>query len=162
MTPSEVLLEVRPLGAADRGWVDEVVRERWGLPVVTPVAVHHRPADLDGFVAWRGDERLGFVTSTTDGRAREVVVLESVVPRVGAGRALMEAVRTVAWAERAERVWLITTDDNPGALAFYERIGMVQVRVLPRFVDRVRSIKPSLPADAFRDAIELEWRLDAP
>lgn len=31
---------------------------------------------------------------------------------------------------------------------------------MTRFVDEVRAIKPTLPPHAFRDAIELEWRLE--
>jgi ribosomal protein S18 acetylase RimI-like enzyme len=149
--------DVRPLGADDRPWVDQVTAEMWGLPVVSPSGVFERPADLEGLVARRGDERVGFVTWSVDAGAWEVVVLAAVLRRVGVGRALMEAVRARAVAARASRVWLVTTDDNPGAVAFYAAIGMARVRTWTRFVDHVRAVKPALPPDAFRDAIELEW-----
>jgi ribosomal protein S18 acetylase RimI-like enzyme len=157
--PAVPAIDVRPLEAGDRPWVDEVTGDEWGLPVVTPAGVHPHPADLDGLVARRGDERAGFVTWSVDGDAWEVVVLAAVVRRAGVGRALMEAVRSLAVAGGASRVWLVTTDDNPGALAFYAAIGMARVRTVPDFVDHVRAIKPTLPPDAFRDAIELEWRI---
>ena len=54
---------------------------------------------------------------------------------------------------------MITTDDNPGGLAFYAAIGMARVRDLPRFSDHVASIKPPDPDAPAYDAVELEWDL---
>ena len=129
----------------------------WGLPVVSTTAVYDRPEQLDALVAVVGDERIGAVTWSVADRAFEVVTLEVLPRRAGIGRALMRAVRERAGASGAGRVWLITTDDNPTAVAFYAAIGMEEVRRLPRFSDRVREYKPDLEIEF--DAIELEWQL---
>ena len=74
----------------------------------------------------------------------------------------MEAARAEAQDTGCDRVWLITTDDNPNALAFYESLGMTETQRHLNFVDTVRQSKPdstgSRAAYQYRDAIELEWR----
>ena len=49
------------------------------------------------------------------------------------------------------------SSSHVGGLAFYERIGMTEVRRHPDFVETVRAVKPG--SGGYRDAIELEWRL---
>jgi DNA-3-methyladenine glycosylase I len=153
------VVQVRPLTDDDRTWLRGEIEREWHLPVVSPAAVYDAPERLDGFVAEDGDERIGAVTFAIDGHAWEVVTLQAARRRAGVGRALMEAVRARAVDEGARRVWLITTDDNPGGLAFYAAIGMTQVRELPRFSDHVASIKPTAPDAPPYDAVELEWEI---
>ena len=148
---------VRPLAAGDRPWVRDLVASAWGLPVVTPTAAFDAPEQLDGLVAELDGEPAGAVTWLVDGHEWEVVTLNAAVEGAGVGRALLEDVRRRASAAGASRVWLITTDDNPGAQAFYERIGMTEVRRHIDHVETVRAVKPG--SGGYRDAIELEWRL---
>jgi GNAT superfamily N-acetyltransferase len=150
-------MRVRDLEEGDRAWVRDLVDRRWGLPVVTPVRSYPEPERLDGVVAEVDGRRSGAVTFRVDGDEWEVVTVNAVEPRLGAGRAMLEEVRRRAWAAGASRVWLITNDTNTGAIAFYERIGMRRVRVHPRFIDVVRAAKPDLPPDVFSDVIEFEW-----
>ena len=88
-----------------------------------------------------------------------VVVREQ---RRGHGRALMEAARAAAQSSGCDRVWLITTDENPDALAFYTSLGMTETQRHLNFADTVRRSKPDSTrhraASDYRDAIELEWR----
>lgn len=149
-------VRVREMEDADRPWVRAGVEERWGLPVVTPTTVYERPEDQVGVVAEIDGERAGFVTYVRDGDEWEVVTVVAAREGVGVGRAMLEEVRRRADECGATRVWLITTDDT-GAAPFYERLGMVRVRVHLDFVDAVRAHKPEVTG--FRDAIELEWRL---
>ena len=150
-------VSVRPLVDGDRAWVHDLVDSAWGLPVVTPTGAFPAPERLAGLVAEVDGARAGAVTWVPAGDAWEVVTVNAVVEGAGVGRALLEAVRHEAAAAGAARVWLITTDDNPGALAFYERIGMRQGRRHPDHVDTVRVHKPG--SSGYRDAIELEWVL---
>ena len=148
---------IRPIGDGDRPWVRELVASAWGLPVVTASGVFHDPELLDGVVGEVDGAPGGAVTWRVDGGAWEVVTVNAAVEGAGLGRAMLEAVRDRAAAAGAARVWLITTDDNPGALAFYRHIGMAEARRLPDFVEVVRAAKPG--SGGYRDAIELEWRL---
>jgi GNAT superfamily N-acetyltransferase len=149
---------IRPLADEDRPWLRDRITSSWGLPVVTPGGTHPDPAVLPGFVAELDGERAGAATYAAADDAWEVVTIEAVRRREGVGRALLTAVMAAARRTGAPRVWLITTDDNLTALAFYDSLGFDRVATHPRFIDAVRAVKPELPADAFVDAVELEWR----
>jgi ribosomal protein S18 acetylase RimI-like enzyme len=149
-------LAVRPLTDADRDWARAWVTEEWGLPVVSPSGVYDDPAALDGFVAEDDGRPVGLLLHKIDGGRCEVSVLVVREQRKGHGRALMEAARTAAQDVGCDRVWLITTDENPDALAFYKSLGMTETQRHLNFVDTVRQSKPD--SSGYRDAIELEWR----
>jgi ribosomal protein S18 acetylase RimI-like enzyme len=152
------LIEIRPLGDADRA----VVVERWG-DVLVRRGEAVNVSRLPGFAAWIGSERAGVLTYAVRGDECEVVTLESLLRRRGAGRALMDAVREAAQAAGCRRLWLVTTNDNVGALGFYQRWGLDLCAFRRGAVDEARrTLKPSI---AVRDehgvpiAHELELEL---
>ena len=149
-------IDVRAIDEADRPWIRDLLASTWGLPVVTPTGSYEEPERLAGCVV---GERAGVVLWDDDEGGRQVVALEAVHRRAGIGQALMAAARDAAWHAGVDRLWLITTDDNPTGLAFYPAIGMAEVRRLPGFIEVTRAAKPDLPVDAFSDAIEFEWDL---
>lgn len=151
-------MRVRALDDRDRGWLRDLVAETWSLPVVSPGRVYDDPSALDGVVAEHDGERLGILTYDRREAEWEVVTLNATVSRRGAATGMMRAVRDAATAAGASRLWLITTDENIGAIAFYEAIGMRRARVHSNFVEVVARYKPAVRG-AFRDAIEFEWRL---
>jgi hypothetical protein len=60
------------------------------------------------------------------------------------------------------RLWLVTTNDNLRAIAFYQRRGMDMVALHRNFVDTVRLSKPALATPGpdeipFRHAVEFEY-----
>ena len=151
--------EVRPLADPERGWVANTVAERWGSETVVVHGVVYRPHQLDGFVAVDGDRPVGLVTYSRDGDGLEIVTLDAFEPRRGVGRALVEAVRALG----AERVWLVTTNDNVAAQRFYETIGFALVAVHENALQRWRELKPEIPLVAddgtpIRDELVYEWR----
>lgn len=135
------LIEVRPLDSADRAvvvdfWGDTVVRRGETVPM----------AGLPGFTAWLGDERAGLLTYAVRGDECEVVTLHSPLPGHGAGRALLDAARDAAAAAGCRRLWLVTTNDNLRALAFYQRWGLDLCAFRRGAVDETRrTLKPSIP-----------------
>ena len=149
-------IDVRDIADDDRRWVRDLLTSTWGLPVVTPTGAYDAPEQLSGCVE---GERVGVVLWDDVYGGRQVVVLHTEVQRAGVGWALMSSARAAAWTAGIDRLWLVTTDDNPTALAFYAAIGMAEVRRLPGFIDVTRAAKPELPADAFGDAIEFAWDL---
>jgi ribosomal protein S18 acetylase RimI-like enzyme len=148
------LMELRPLDDEDRPWVAETVSNEWGLPIVS-ISGRHNPAELAGFVAIEGDERLGLITYRTTDEDCEVVTLNSFRPRIGTGTALLRAVKQIA-DDRGLSLWLITTDENSNAIRFYEHCGMARRALHRDFVEVVRRYKPD--SEGYRDAIEFSYR----
>jgi GNAT superfamily N-acetyltransferase len=138
------LIEVRPLEPAGRA----LVIERWAPEIARRgelVAIDGLP----GFTAWIGNDRAGLLTYAVRGPELEVVTLESLLPGRGVGRALMDAARGAAVEADCRRLWLITTNDNIRALAFYQRWGM-DLCAFRRgaIAEYRRTIKPSIPERA--------------
>ena len=149
-------MQLRALVPADLplvvgGWGDAVARRGELVPV----------AGLPGFAVLTDDEVVGVVTYATRDDGCEVVTLEAFRPRAGVGRRLVEAVADAARVAGCDRVWLVTTNDNRGALAFYAALGFTVVAERPGAVDEARrTIKPSIPETGhdgvpIRDEIEL-------
>lgn len=157
-------IEVRPLVPEDRPWRDAQLRAAWGGPVVARLGVAVDAAALDGLVALVEDRPAGLLTYDVQGDEVEVVTIQTDPHAVGLGRALMDDVERVADTHRARRLWLVTTDSNTRALAFYQRWGMRVAAVHVDGVARSRLVKPTIPlADEhgapLRDEIELELPL---
>lgn len=157
-------IEVRPLAGTDRAWAEQVFTTEWGA---TLIIAHGTPYDLmafPGFVAWRGAERIGLITYRLDGKDCEVMSLNSLVEKVGAGGALLAAVQAAARAAGCQRLWLITTNDNLHAIRFYQRRGFVLAALHRDAVTAARRLKPAIPLIGLddiplRDEIELEMAL---
>jgi GNAT superfamily N-acetyltransferase len=156
--------EVRPLQPTDRDWVTDLVRERWGAAFVVSRGVRHHPADLWGFVAVEGGDRVGLITYHIEGGRCEIVTLDSLRPDQGIGTALIESVVTAARQADCWRVWLVTTNDNLHALGFCQKRGFAIAAVHPNALDRSRQLKPQIPVVGahgipLRDEIELDMGL---
>jgi ribosomal protein S18 acetylase RimI-like enzyme len=80
---------------------------------------------------------------------------------VGAGAALVEAVALAARAAGAERLIVMTTNDNLTALRLYQRAGFRLAALRPGAVDEARRRKPSIShigehGIPLRDELDLE------
>jgi ribosomal protein S18 acetylase RimI-like enzyme len=152
-------MQITPLHASHRRWLHELLEEEWGLPVVS-ISGAYDPSRLPGFVAEDRGQLVGAVTYRITDLECEVVTLNSLRESAGVGTALLGAVKALADGHGL-RLWLITTDDNPKAIGFYERRGMTRRAVHRNFVDTVRAHKPqsggSLDQPTYRDAIEFSY-----
>lgn len=111
----------------------------------------------DGLVAEdAGGTPVGLVTWTVGGpgsgpdeaEVRVLVVEESSRGR-GVGTALLRAGEAALWRAAVRRAWLLTTNDNTDALAFYQRRGWRLAELHPGAVDEARArLKPGIAAVA--------------
>ena len=138
-------ISVRAAGPADAALVVELLTGSWGGTVVVAHGRRYDAASLPALLAWRGARAVGLLTYEVGADAWEIVTIDAVEPRAGVGTALLTEVAERAWAAGAERIWLITTNDNLDALRFYQRRGMRIVGVSPGAVDAARKMKPSIP-----------------
>jgi ribosomal protein S18 acetylase RimI-like enzyme len=157
-------VDIRPLASGDRDWVEELIVERWGEPIVVGRGRVWRPAELPGFAAFEDDRCVGLLTYEIEGDALEIVTIDALVEGQGIGTALLEAVEEVARARGCRRLRLVTTNNNLRALLFYQKAGFKLVALIPGAVDESRKLKPSIPTVdregvPIRDELHLELRL---
>ena len=109
-------------------------------------------------------KRVGLATYRIESDECEIVTLNSIVEGIGAGSALINAVRSKALASNCRRVWLITTNDNLPALRFYQRRGFTLAALYSNALERSRQLKPEislvgLDGIPLRDELELDMPL---
>jgi ribosomal protein S18 acetylase RimI-like enzyme len=163
VSPDEVV--VRPRSPDDRGWVVATMVGEWGSVLVARLGELVDTSDLPGYIAELAGRRVGLALIARRGDECEIVSISVSAPRQGIGRALVERCAEDATAHGCRRVWLITTNDNVAALAFYQRIGMDLCALHRHGMTRARELKPSIPerdGDGVRIDHELELELLLP
>src|SRR3989337_1275673 len=105
----------------------------------------HDAFALPGFVAVLDGSDAGVATYAISPGSCELVTLNAAVPRRGVGRALVGAVADAAREAGCKRLWLITTNDNTGAQAFYDALGFRQVAIHIGAIETSRQLKPEIP-----------------
>ena len=124
-----------------------------------------------GLVAEIAGEAVGLVTWFVAG-AREPAEVRALVVRSAARRkrigwALLDAAVVAMRGAGLPGAWLVTTNDNLGALALYQRAGWRLAALRPGAIDELRrTLKPSIPVIGdhgipLRDELELELDLKA-
>ena len=98
-------------------------------------------------------------------RPTEVVSLHAAVAGRGLGSRLLAAARDRARDLQRRRLWLITTNDNEPAIAFYSRWGMHLAAVHRGAIAESRRLKPeisyfSVGGRPIEDEIEFELLLE--
>lgn len=158
MRPVEIALPVPPIRPATMEEIERIWRSRWGVPIVG-VARLYGPRDVEGLAL--GDGPDGLVTWFAAGDSAEIVTLDALVMGRGHGGRLLAAAEEELRRRGARVLRTVTSNDNVRALAFYLRHGYRIVRVHAGAMDRVRAVKPAIPAVAvnglpIRDLLELE------
>ena len=122
----------------------------------------HDALALPGFAAERDGTSLGFLLYRLHDSQCEVVAIATDVRRAGVGRALLAAVAARARERGCRRVWLVTTNNNHSALAFYTAVGWQQVAVHRGAIRESRRLKPEIPehdrdGTPIEDEVEIEF-----
>ena len=154
-------LKVRPFAGADLAWAEPLVAAemggRWQVRRGERVDALRPP----GLVAERDGRPVGLLTAAPHDDGWELVLLLATVRRRGVATTLVEHLLAEARAAGALRVWVVTTNDNLGALAFYQRCGFRLSALRPGAVDEARAtLKPEIPPTGqddvpIRDELEL-------
>ena len=115
--------QVQPLAAPQRQALEPLLRENWGGPLI---ASRGRLLDarlLPGLWVGETGNLLGYLLYHPEGDQWEVALLEALEQGRGVGSSLLGAVEELARRCGCKRLWLVTTNDNIHALAFYQRRG---------------------------------------
>jgi ribosomal protein S18 acetylase RimI-like enzyme len=101
--------------------------------------------DLAGYAALLGGRRTGLVLVDLRDGDLEVVAISTTRRRQGVGHALIKQCVEQARECECRRVWLITTNNNTTAIAFYQRVGMDLCVYYRHGVQASRRLKPAIP-----------------
>ena len=154
-------MQIRLLESSDADWAARLILERWGGPLVVSKGRLHDTRKLPGLVASVAGRRVGLLTFSKRHSQIEIVTLDALEEAKGIGRALVNAVCAHAAKIGAGRVWLVTSNDNINAIAFYTRCGFRLVRIRLDAITEARTLKPQIPETdehnvPIRDELEFE------
>jgi N-acetylglutamate synthase-like GNAT family acetyltransferase len=156
--------EIRPVNKTDEQWVDILLQDWWaGSNIITRGKIH-QVNEYPGFVALQENHRMGLITYHIDARECEITSLNSLDEGKGIGTALVKAVQETAKKARCKKLFLITTNDNTGALHFWQKRGFRISAVRLNAIAETRKSKPGIPLAndegiPIRDEIELDMKL---
>jgi ribosomal protein S18 acetylase RimI-like enzyme len=158
------MIVVRPKRPADDEQLARLWTERWGSPFVVSRGHKHDARSLPALVAEEDGALAGMLSFDQNGHEIEVVTLDSLSDNRGVGTALLEAMAVLGRNRRAQRLWLITTNDNIRAIRFYQRRGWTLCALHRDAIAESRPLKPEIPLIGdhgipIRDEIEFELRL---
>ena len=120
-------LQVRTLGEDERGWLRDLLTERWGAPIAVGRdrrLGRRRPAGPGGR-AGPGARRSGDVRRGAPRRRRRARHDRRAEGAARCGPGLVEAVAARSRRKGARTLRVMTTNDNLRALRFYQRLGFV-------------------------------------
>jgi GNAT superfamily N-acetyltransferase len=138
-------MQVRPLEESERAWAADVLVAHWGsVRVVSRGRLTEDASRLPGLVAERDGRPLGIALLRFERGEGEVVVLQSLEERQGAGTALLEAARAEAKRAGCRRLWLVTANDNVEAIRFYQCRGWDLVALHRDALRESRRLKPEI------------------
>ena len=155
MNSSQVLLfpithpfSVRSITEADRPLVAELLEKHWGSRMIVSRDAIIDASHLPGFIAKTSAKIQGLVTYHLRGDECEVVTLDALRVNQGIGTSLLQAVENTACKLGAKTLRLVTSNDNVGALAFYQKRGFRIVAIHADALTRARTLKPQIPLTA--------------
>jgi ribosomal protein S18 acetylase RimI-like enzyme len=155
---------LRRLSSADRGIIVPLLEREWGAVEVVALSLGGLvdASTLPGWLAESDGEVVGLLTYLTSGDVVDIVTINAFAGG-GVGAALVERLADDVRG-RAARLRVTTTNDNTGALRFYQRAGFRLTALRPGAMAESRKIKPGIPelghdGIPIRDEIELEMEL---
>jgi ribosomal protein S18 acetylase RimI-like enzyme len=111
---------IRAFTEADLPWAERLVADDFGGRLQVRLGSVIDPLACPGLVAEADGDPVGIVTFDADGRDVEVVYIEATAKHRGVGTGLLDALEAQT---KAQRLWLVTTNDNLDAVRFYQRRG---------------------------------------
>lgn len=139
------MLKIVEIDDSNRRKVHQLIEESWGASIIVVQGRVQNIKELPGFVALKDNEICGVVTFSIENKQCEIVSLDSFVPNNGVGSLLLNTVIEYARGLDCLRVWLIATNDNTGAIKFYQKRGFDIKEFYRDAVAKAREIKPEIP-----------------
>lgn len=152
---------IRPIIPADEESIAKILTEQWGDRLSVSRGKMLDAARLPGFIAEDNAAIIGLITlHFADGEC-EVVTINAFREGAGVGRGLLARAEQDCAQRGISRMWLITSNDNTEAMAFYQKCGWQLVAVHRNALTEARKLKPQIPLIGHHgilitDEVELE------
>lgn len=138
-------MTVRQLTSTDTPWVTQALTNLWGSTQMVSRGKLIDLTTLDGFIAEDNGRNIGLITYKIENTECEITSINALTPGKGIGHALLEEVEKIAKEKGVRQLVVITTNDNPKAVAFYEKNGFAITAVRKNIMDAYRKLKPEIP-----------------
>ncbi len=137
---------IRSITAEDRETVRSILMEAWSSTEFASSGDLVDALEVPGYLAFEGGNVMGLLTWYQKDRVCELLTLNALQKGRGIGTGLIDHfLREIAELD-LERVFLMTTNDNIDAIAFYQRRGWVLTDLNAGAVTEARRTrKPSIP-----------------
>lgn len=145
----------------DAELVANLMEKHWGGEPLVIRAKNYYPSKLDGMVAAKGEEIIGFLFYETQGVTLEIIVFEVFDKLQGIGTKMLQQLKRIAKENGCNKIYLMTNNDNLDALRFYQRRGFHICGIHLDSMKESRKMKPGIPMTGeygipLRDEIDLE------
>jgi ribosomal protein S18 acetylase RimI-like enzyme len=135
------------IGAAPPDLIADLWAGFTGLPIVTVSRTYDDFSEVAALVCRDATGAiLGHVSFWADGDTGEIVTIEALDQGRHIGGRLLDAAEVHLRERGVKRIIVTTTNDNLRAQAFYMRRGYRLARIERDGMDRVRALKPAVPA----------------
>lgn len=144
--------------------VDRLLQKRWGSVMIVSKGKMVDAGLLPRVTARDSDGKLvGLATFQVNRKndSCEVVTIDALVIGVGTGSKLLAEVEMEAKKAGCRKMWLITSNDNHEAVAFYIKRGYRLIAVHLNALNKSRELKPQIPLSG-KHGIPLrdEWEFE--
>ncbi len=152
---------IRDIQSADAEMVAKLVSQHFGSDRVVSRGVLHYARELPGWLLEGDTAPAGVLCYHLVDSDCEVVILIASPSGQGNGGRLLQHLYEWAEHQRINRLWLVTTNDNEGAISFYRQQGWKLKAVHAGAVDEARKLKPEIPLVNDHDQpISDEWEFE--
>jgi len=157
-------IHIRPTTVNDKPFMRAEMRKWWGDEMVVVRGKKYHPAEHDGFIAEQNGEIRGLILLHFADDLCEIISLSTSTEAPPIGKDLVSAAMDQARDKGAQKIIVVTTNDNVGALRFYQQMGFSISAWRKNAINISRTIKPQIPLRGnynipIRDEIELEIQL---
>lgn len=138
-------MTIHPITPTDSPWVSQALTNLWGSLQMVSRGKLVSFVGLPGFIAQENGRKIGLITYKIESLECEIVTINALIPRKGIGSMLLSKVEEIAKEKGCTHLLVITTNDNPQAVKFYEKSGFTVVAVRKNIMDEYRKLKPEIP-----------------
>ncbi|MEW4284752.1 GNAT family N-acetyltransferase [Priestia koreensis] len=154
-------LSVMKKDKSDEQWIEQVLEEYWGGTTMVTRGVSHHLLQYPAWIAKKGDQPSGVLIYRMEQNECEILLLQSFDKYKGVGTQLLSTFLQSVQHE-AERIWLITSNDNLDALRFYQKRHFSLTHVNVGAITRARETKSSIPLTGYygipiKDELQLTY-----